>query len=128
MADLPSRKKREVPDTFHILAEYAEEHSLVLTSSMANSEHIPGTIRGHEGTVVMVEHGQFERYSEFITVKPEKVRLDPNADNQQVRRLPRLQVRHRSDQDPGREVRHDGAPRRQLPQLHAYAREATPGR
>ncbi len=74
------QEKREVPDTFHILAEYAEEHSLVLTSSMANSEHVPGTIRGHEGTVVMVEHGQFERYSEFITVKPEKVRLDPNSE------------------------------------------------
>ena len=39
---------------------------------MANSQHIPGLIRGHEGTVVMVEHGQFEESTPFITVRPEK--------------------------------------------------------
>ncbi len=66
---------REVPDTFHLLAEYPEGHSLVLSSSMANSQHIPGLIRGHEGTLIMVEHGQFERYSPYITVKPELVRI-----------------------------------------------------
>jgi predicted dehydrogenase len=65
------KEKREVPDTFHLIAEYAKGHSLVLSSSMANSEHIPGTIRGHEGTIVMVEHGQFERMVPHITVKPE---------------------------------------------------------
>jgi predicted dehydrogenase len=62
---------REVPDTFHLMAEYAKGHSLVLSSSMANSQHIPGLIRGHEGTIVMVEHGMFERTTEYITVKPE---------------------------------------------------------
>jgi len=46
-----------------------------LSSSMANSQHIPGLIRGHEGTLVMVEHGMFERYSPYLTVKPEIVRL-----------------------------------------------------
>ena len=47
---LPDGKPdREVPDTFHLLAEYAKGHSLVLSSSMANSQHIPGLIRGHEG-------------------------------------------------------------------------------
>jgi predicted dehydrogenase len=66
---------REVPDTFHLLAEYPEGHSLVLSSSMANSQHIPGLIRGHEGTLVMVEHGMFERYSPYLTLKPEIVRL-----------------------------------------------------
>jgi predicted dehydrogenase len=50
---------REVPDTFHLLAEYPEGHSLVLSSSMANSQHIPGLIRGHECTIIMVEHGEF---------------------------------------------------------------------
>lgn len=65
-------EKREVPDTFHLIAEYSKGHSLVLSSSMANSEHIPGLIRGHEGTIIMVDHGQFERTTEFITVKPEK--------------------------------------------------------
>ncbi|HEY1339943.1 MAG TPA: Gfo/Idh/MocA family oxidoreductase, partial [Bryobacteraceae bacterium] len=69
------KEKREVPDTFHLIAEYAKGHSLVLSSSMANSEHIPGTIRGHEGTVVMVEHGQFERMVPHITVKPEVRRV-----------------------------------------------------
>jgi len=64
-------EKREVPDTFHLLADYEEGHSVVLSSSMANSQHIPGLIRGHEGTIIMVDHGMFERSTEFITVKPE---------------------------------------------------------
>jgi predicted dehydrogenase len=65
---------REVPDTFHLLAEYPEGHSLVLSSSMANSQHIPGLIRGHEGTIIMVEHGEFERPTPDIVVRPEKIR------------------------------------------------------
>jgi predicted dehydrogenase len=65
------RPDREVPDTFHLLAEYAKGHSLVLSSSMANDTHIPGMIRGHEGTIIMVDHGQFERSVPFITVKPQ---------------------------------------------------------
>jgi predicted dehydrogenase len=63
---------REVPDTFHLLAEYEKGHSLVLSSSMANSQHIPGLIRGHEGSLVMVEHGRFEGYAPHITVIPER--------------------------------------------------------
>jgi predicted dehydrogenase len=66
------KDEREVPDTFHFMAEYAKGFSLVLSSSMANSEHIPGTVRGHEGTIVMVEHGRFEGFAPNITVKPEK--------------------------------------------------------
>src|SRR5512138_4036844 len=54
------------------MAEYAEGHSLVLSASMANSQHIPGLIRGHEGTIIMVEHGQFEGTTPYITVIPEK--------------------------------------------------------
>ncbi len=65
------KDEREVPDTFHLMAEYPKGHSLVLSSSMANSQHIPGLIRGHEGTIIMVEHGMFERTTEYITVKPE---------------------------------------------------------
>jgi predicted dehydrogenase len=65
------KDEREVPDTFHLLADYAKGHSLVLSSSMANSQHIPGLIRGHAGTIVMVDHGQFESMVPFITVKPE---------------------------------------------------------
>ncbi len=67
------KEKREVPDTFHFMADYAKGHSLVLTSSMANSQHIPGLIRGHEGTLVMVEHGRFEGFSPNLTMKPETV-------------------------------------------------------
>lgn len=65
-------KDREVPDTFHLIGDYASGHSIVLSSSMANSEHIPGLIRGHDASLVMVEHGRFEGHAEYITVKPEK--------------------------------------------------------
>jgi predicted dehydrogenase len=68
----PSLPDREVPDTFHLMAEYSKGHSVVLTSSMVNSQHIPGLIRGHEGTIIMVDHGQFEGKTDHITLKPEK--------------------------------------------------------
>ncbi len=72
--------KREVPDTFHLVGEYAEGHSLVLSSSMANSQHIPGLIRGHEGTIIMVDNGQFESVTDHITMKPEVSRRRANRD------------------------------------------------
>jgi hypothetical protein len=79
---LPDGKPdREVPDTFHLLAEYAKGHSLVLSSSMANDTHIPGMIRGHEGTIIIVDHGQFKRNVPFITMKP-KVRRGKHIDGQ----------------------------------------------
>jgi predicted dehydrogenase len=62
---------REVPDTFALIGTYAKGHQLVLSSSMANSQHIPGLIRGHEGSLIMVEHGRFEGYAPHITVRPE---------------------------------------------------------
>ncbi len=72
--------KREVPDTFHVMAEYAEGHSLVLSSSMANSQHIPGLIRGHEGTIIMVDHGRFEGKTDFITLRPETRNVRENGE------------------------------------------------
>ncbi len=72
--------KREVPDTFHLVGEYAEGHSLVLSSSMANSQHIPGLIRGHEGTIIMVDNGQFESVTDHITLKPEVSRRRASRD------------------------------------------------
>lgn len=66
------KDEREVPDTFHLLADYPKGHSVVLSSSMANSQHIPGLIRGHLGTLIMVEHGRFEGFAPYITVKPEQ--------------------------------------------------------
>lgn len=65
-------KDREVPDTFNLIADFPQEHSLVLSSSMANSRHIPGLIRGHQGTIVMVDHGMFEARTDHITLIPEK--------------------------------------------------------
>ncbi|MEO7651347.1 MAG: Gfo/Idh/MocA family oxidoreductase, partial [Bryobacteraceae bacterium] len=62
---------REVPDTFHLIAEYAKGFSVVLTSSMANSQHIPGLIRGHGASLIMVEHGRFEGAAPHITLKAE---------------------------------------------------------
>jgi len=64
---------REVPDTFNLLADYPKGHSVILSSSMANGTHIPGLIRGHEGTIMMVPQGQFEGRVEYITVTPERI-------------------------------------------------------
>ena len=36
------KDEREVPDTFNLMADYAQGHTLVLSSSMANETHIPG--------------------------------------------------------------------------------------
>ena len=67
------KDEREVPDTFHLIAEFPKGHLLVLSSSMANSQHIPGLIRGHEGTIMMVPEGQFEGKVDHITVTPERI-------------------------------------------------------
>ena len=66
------KDEREVPDTFNLMADYPKGHSLILSSSMANSQHIPGLIRGHDGTVIMVDDGMFEGKTDHITVIPEK--------------------------------------------------------
>jgi predicted dehydrogenase len=62
---------REVPDTFTLVADYAKEHSVVLTSTMTNSTHIPGLIRGHEGTIMVVPEGRFEGRVDQIVVTPQ---------------------------------------------------------
>lgn len=64
---------REVPDTFNLLADFSQRHSLVLSSSMANSTHIPGLLRGQKGTITMVDHGRFEGETDHITVDSEPV-------------------------------------------------------
>ena len=66
-------KDREVPDTFALLAEYPKGHSLVLSSSMANETHVPGLIRGHEGTIMMVPDGRFEGRVDSITITPQTI-------------------------------------------------------
>ncbi len=66
------KDEREVPDTFHLVGEYPNGHSLVLSSSLANSTHVPGLLRGHDGTIMMVEHGRFEGRTDYITITPER--------------------------------------------------------
>jgi len=39
---------------------------------MANDTHIPGLIRGHEATLIMVEHGEFEGSTPYITVEAQR--------------------------------------------------------
>ncbi len=70
------KDEREVPDSFYLLADYPKGHTLVLGSTMANSRHIPGLIRGHLGSIVMVDHGEFERPTDHISVFPEKNAID----------------------------------------------------
>ncbi len=67
---------REVPDSFFLLADYPKGHTLTLSSTMANSRHIPGLIRGHLGSIVMVENGQFESSTDHISIYPEKHLVD----------------------------------------------------
>ena len=69
-------KDREVPDTFNLLADFAKGHSLVLSSSMANSTHIPGLLRGQHGTITMVDHGKFEGRTDHITIAAERAHLE----------------------------------------------------
>lgn len=64
---------REVPDTFMLNADYPKGHSLVLSSSMTNDSHIPGLIRGHEGTIMMVPDGRFEGRVDYISVTPQAI-------------------------------------------------------
>jgi hypothetical protein len=43
------KDEREVPDTFTLTADYAQGHTIVLSSSMANETHIPGRRHDHDG-------------------------------------------------------------------------------
>jgi predicted dehydrogenase len=67
------KDEREVPDTFTLTADYPQGHSLVLSASMANETHIPGLIRGHEGTIMIVPEGKFEGKVDYITVTPQRI-------------------------------------------------------
>jgi predicted dehydrogenase len=67
------KDEREVPDTFTLTADYPQGHSLVLSASMANETHIPGLIRGHEGTIMMVPEGKFEGKVDHITATPQRI-------------------------------------------------------
>jgi predicted dehydrogenase len=72
----PTDMHCEMPATFHLLAEYPKGHSLVLSSTMANAQYIPGLIRGHKGSVIMVEQGGFEDGTDHIILRPERSTID----------------------------------------------------
>jgi predicted dehydrogenase len=72
-----SEEKREVPDTFNVLAEFPSKHSLVLSSTMMNARGIPGMIRGRQGTIIMTEGGMFEDvHNDHIVLEPEEESID----------------------------------------------------
>ena len=79
-----------MPDTFHLIAEYAKGHSLVLSSCDGEqSQHIPGLIRGHEGTVEDGgATGSSSAWCRYITVTPEvKYDVAKKADGHRSRPL-----------------------------------------
>ena len=55
---------REVPDTFHMLIDYPTDHTVVLTSSMANRQSFDDVIRGHEASLYFENPG--------IVLRPEE--------------------------------------------------------
>ncbi len=48
---------REVPDTFLVTLDFPDDYSIVMTSSMANSQANPPMIRGHRATIRPAEGG-----------------------------------------------------------------------
>src|SRR4029453_17530194 len=46
-------------------------HSLVLSSTLTNDSHVPGLIRGHEGTIMIVPDGRFEGRVDSISITPQ---------------------------------------------------------
>ena len=48
---------REVPDTFLVTLDYPDDFSILMTSSMANSQANPVMIRGHRATIRPSEGG-----------------------------------------------------------------------
>lgn len=80
------QKDREVPDTFLLTAEYPSQHTVLLTSSMANSRGIPDVIRGNQGTI--------EFFGRHIVVTPEREYAEEfkkkyNADELRIETEPR---------------------------------------
>jgi len=61
-------KDRETPDTFHMIADYPSEHSVVAVSSQANEQGLPVVIRGHEATMYLTGSN--------ISIRPERIYAD----------------------------------------------------
>jgi len=69
-------KDAETSDIFTIVADYAEGFQLVFSCSILNDVHVPGLVRGHEGTINMVPHGVFERPVSEFSLYPEPLFKD----------------------------------------------------
>lgn len=72
---------RDVPDTFHMIIDYPTDHSVVLSSSMANRQGVTELIRGHEATIYFEDPG--------IVIRPED-EFKEQRQEIQVAREPRL--------------------------------------
>ncbi len=79
------QKDRDVPDTFHMIVDYPTDHTVVLSSSMANRVGETEVIRGHEATMYFEDPGVVVRpENEFAESKKEvSVALQPRASHMQ---------------------------------------------
>jgi predicted dehydrogenase len=59
---------REVPDTFFTTLNYPDDYSIVLTSSMANSQANPTMIRGHFATIRVTKD---DRDTAYVAAEPQ---------------------------------------------------------
>jgi len=55
---------REVPDTFHFLADFPSGHTILMVGSTANEQGLPWVIRGHKGTMYIA--------GDSLTIRPER--------------------------------------------------------
>lgn len=74
---------REVPDTFHMLIDYPSDHTVALSSSMANRTSVEEGIHGHEGNIRPVGGGFIRTPEEEFKDKRQQitVRERPRADH-----------------------------------------------
>lgn len=77
--------KREVPDTFMMVADYPSQHTVTMLSSMANDQGCPVMIRGQKGTIYFPSGSERRRQREekgreWLTVKGESAFMDDFKD------------------------------------------------
>ncbi|MBI2299713.1 MAG: Gfo/Idh/MocA family oxidoreductase [Armatimonadetes bacterium] len=60
------QKDREVPDTFHMLVDFASGHTMLVAGCTANEQGLTPMVRGHEATMLLGR-------SDLIEVKPERI-------------------------------------------------------
>jgi len=68
---------REVPDTYHTIIKYPSGHSVVLASSMCNTDGWPEIIRGHEATMSFEGPGLVIRPQQAYEKEREEIQAGP---------------------------------------------------